>query len=184
MSSKTLMSVAEFDVLPEREGWNVELSEGELVMTASPRAFHNTIRDNLGMSLGNYAKANRIGAVIWELEFKLDNSTVRMADLAFIARERWAQADKTRLAEVVPDLAIEVVSPSHTASDLALKIQQYLRAGSQIVWVVYPELQRVHIYTPGERVEVRTTAAHQVLDAPELLPGWSLPLNGPFSAAW
>ncbi|HEY7837887.1 MAG TPA: Uma2 family endonuclease [Terriglobales bacterium] len=181
MGSRTLMSVAEFDALPEREGWKVELSAGELVMTASPRAFHNTIRDNLGMSLGNYAKANRIGTVIWELEFKLDAATVRIPDLAFVARERWAQADKTRLAEVVPDLAIEVVSPSNTASDLALKIQQYLRAGSQIVWVVYPELQRVHIYTPGERVEVR--AARQVLDAPELLPGWSLPLDELFAAA-
>src|SRR6185437_7511344 len=136
VGSRTLMSkmsAAEFDALPEREGWKVELSAGELVMTASPRAFHNTIRDNLGMSLGNYAKANRIGTVIWELEFKLDDATVRIPDLAFVARERWAQTDKTRLAEVVPDLAIEVVSPSNTASDLALKIQQYLRAGTQIV---------------------------------------------------
>jgi len=45
VSSKTLMSVAEFDVLPEREGWKVELNEGELVMSQMPSVLHGWVRD-------------------------------------------------------------------------------------------------------------------------------------------
>lgn len=176
MSTKAPMSVAEFDALPEREGWKVELSDGELIMTAAARAFHNLVRDRLGRSLGDFADKHGLGEVLWETDFKLETNTVRIPDVAFISARRWRGVDPRALMDFAPDLAVEVVSPSNNADDLALKVRQYLRAGTRLVWVIYPESRLVYIYRPGERPEIREAETGQVLDAPALLPGWSLPL--------
>lgn len=149
-------------------------------MTASARAFHTLVRDRLGASLIHFFTTHALGEVLWETDFKLETSTVRIPDLAFISGQRWRGVDPHALLDFAPDLAVEVVSPSNNADDLALKVRQYLRAGSALVWVVYPESKMVYIFRPGERPEVREAEAGHSLDAPELLPGWSLPLRTHF----
>ena len=47
-----------------------------------------------------------------------------------------------------PDITVEVVSPSDTAAELGRKASEYLEAGSQRVWVVYPESRRGKVYRP------------------------------------
>ncbi|HKR97084.1 MAG TPA: Uma2 family endonuclease, partial [Candidatus Angelobacter sp.] len=54
-----------------------------------------------------------------------------------------------------PALAVEVISPSNSAQDMAKKTQQYLAAGSKIVWIVYPSLRLVEIHTPSGLHQVR-----------------------------
>jgi Uma2 family endonuclease len=74
-----------------------------------------------------------------------------------------------------PDLAIEIVSPGDDASDLRQKVKQYLDAGALIVWVVYPRTEQVEIYTPGNTA--RILGIEDTLEAPELLPGFRLPVR-------
>ncbi|HVA90373.1 MAG TPA: Uma2 family endonuclease [Chloroflexota bacterium] len=174
MASHTLLSLADFDALPPREGWKVELNQGELVMTASPRPSHSVIRDRLGVSLTTFASTRILGQVLWETEVALSADSVRIPDLAFISAGRWSQLDPDQRIEGAPDLAIEVVSPSNGAADIALKVQQFLRSGAQAVWVVYPKPRLVYTYAPGERPEILEPP--QSLAAHALLPGWSMPL--------
>jgi Uma2 family endonuclease len=65
----------------------------------------------------------------------------RRPDLAFISHERWPLERRAPMAaawEVVPDLAVEVVSPTNTANDVQDKVRDYCRAGVRLLWVVYP----------------------------------------------
>ncbi|MGH9488095.1 MAG: hypothetical protein ACRD04_10965 [Terriglobales bacterium] len=79
-----------------------------------------------------------------------------------------------------PELAEAVVSPSNDASEVTLKGKQYLFSGAKLVPIVYPQARKAYIYRPGERPETR--ADGQVLDAAEILPGWSMGLTKLFDS--
>ena len=80
---------------------------------------------------------------------------------------------------VAPDLAVEVVSPSDSASDLDRKVHQYLAAGTPLVWVVYPVTKNIMVYRKsGERLEF---AVGQQVSDPELLPGLNIPVDEIFA---
>ncbi|MGH9404766.1 MAG: Uma2 family endonuclease [Terriglobia bacterium] len=176
MTTKTLMSIEEYDALPEKEGVKYELSEGELItVAASPRLYHNRVRDELAFSLRQFVRANKLGEVTIETDFKLSEDVVRIPDVAFITASRAVSIDPKKRLEGEPDLAVEVVSPTDDPEDLIVNIRQYLRTGAQAVRVLYPEARVAYIYKPGERPDVRE--ASQNLDDPELFPGFSVPLS-------
>jgi len=108
--------------------------------------------------------------------------TVRFPDVSYIDHDRLAKTDPDSYIQGAPALAIEVVSPSDTAQELARKIAQYLEAGAAIVWVAYPETREVHVFyprpgNPSER-EARILTEGETLTAPDLLPGWEgIPLR-------
>lgn len=74
--------------------------------------------------------------------------------------------------EGAPELAVEVVSPSDSAEDLEVRVEQYLHFGSKQVWVVYPKTKRIHVFRPESQVRVLDET--QTLDAAELFPGFSV----------
>jgi Uma2 family endonuclease len=79
---------------------------------------------------------------------------------------------------VAPDLVIEIVSKNDRADDLMLKVSQYLEAGAQAVWLIYPKTRLAYRYVPGKREpEVRSADTGDKFEEPELLPGFSLSLT-------
>jgi len=173
MATTTLMSIEQFDALPDKGGTRYELDAGVLIsMLASPSLFHNMIRDRLGMKLYAFVEAQKLGLVFWETDFQLSEATVRIPDLSFLRAERVQELNPHQRPRGAPDLAIEVASVSDTPDDLARKAQQYLAAGARAVWVLYPEARLAYLYRPGGHIEVREDA--QALDNPELLPGFSV----------
>jgi Uma2 family endonuclease len=63
-----------------------------------------------------------------------------------------------------------VVSPSETAADLHKKIRQYLAAGSQAVWIVYPDSHEVEVHHCNKTIRLFTE--NDTLTANDLLPGF------------
>ncbi|HEV2349997.1 MAG TPA: Uma2 family endonuclease [Terriglobia bacterium] len=176
MATKTLMTIEQFDALPEVEGVKYELDEGVLItVLASARLFHNMIRDRLGNEIFNFLKEHKLGLVTWETDFRLSETTVRIPDISFIRAERFQGLDPHQRPEGAPDLAVEIASPSDKPDDLARKAQQYLATGSRAVWVLYPGARLAYLYKPGERIEVRDDT--QSLDNSELLPGFGVQLS-------
>jgi Uma2 family endonuclease len=179
MATKTLLSIQEYDALPEKEGVKYELNEGELItVAASPRLLHNRVRDEIGFSMRDFLRSHRLGEVTMETDFRLSEGVVRIPDIAFIRAERLPGIDPRQRIQGAPDLAIEVVSPTDDPNDLVLRIQQYLNSGARAVWVLYPDARLAYLYRSGERPEIRE--ADQNLDGPEILPGFSLPLSHVF----
>ena len=176
METRILMTIEQYDALPEREGVKYELNEGELLaVSPSPRLVHNRVRDEIGFRLRELVRSHQLGEVTMETDFKLAEGTIRIPDVAFVRADRLLGIDPRQRLEGAPDLAVEVASPSDDPDDLVLKAQQYLTAGARAVWIIYPEARLAYIYKPGQRPEVRD--ARQSLDDAELLPGFSAPLS-------
>jgi Uma2 family endonuclease len=179
--NKTLLSIEEYDALPEKEGVKYELNAGELIIVAPlPRLVHNRVRGRLSRRLATFVEEKGLGEVTSETDFNLSEGVVRIPDVAFIRADRERGIDPRKRIEGAPDLAVEVVLPNDDPDDLVVKVQQYLHSGARAVWILYPEARMVYIYKPGERPEIRE--AGQNLDAPEILPGFSMPLTEIFAS--
>jgi Uma2 family endonuclease len=182
MGTKTLLTVADYAALDEPEGVRYELSEGELLMTPSPSFFHNDLRDELNSRLRAFVRQRKLGKVIAEIDFKLGGETVRRPDVAFISAQRLRGIDLNAVPlPIAPDLALEIVSPNDRADDLLLKVSQYLAAGVRAVWLLYPNTRLAYRYLAGKlEPEVRSAEASHTFEEPELLPGFSIPLDQVF----
>ncbi len=177
MSTQTLLTVAEFERLPD-DGNQHELDEGELIVMPPPMLGHGRIQIRLARTLGNFVDINALGEVLTETGFRLFADTVRAPDVSFIASKNRSRLDLKHYSELAPDLAIEILSPSDVASQWNRKIRQYLKAGSHTVWVIDPEVQTVSVYNSDG--SFRMLGPDDQIDAPELLPGFSVPVHSLF----
>jgi len=102
---------------------------------------------------------------------------MRRPDVAFVSYQRWAKDQDLSSGngwEVVPDLAVEVISPTDLAAEVMRKVYEYLEAGVVEVWLVYPELRRVHRF--NSIGGITSVGPAGMLDGGDLLPGFELPL--------
>jgi Uma2 family endonuclease len=60
--------------------------------------------------------------------------------------------------QLAPDLAVEVVSPNDTASEVQWKVQMCLKAGVRLVWAVCPDTRSVMVYESLKEISTFTTA--------------------------
>jgi Uma2 family endonuclease len=79
----------------------------------------------------------------------------------------------------VPDLAVEVISPSDRPAAIAAKVATWLAHGTRMVVVVYPAERRVRVHRPG--TAPRELSEPAVLDGEDVLPGWRLALTRLFA---
>ncbi len=98
--------------------------------------------------IDRFVVANPLGRVVQEMIFDLRPQVdrERRPDVAFVSFGRWAQdrpIPRARSWAVIPDLAIEIVSPTNAADDIAEKLEEYFKVGVRHVWVVYPRQSKV-----------------------------------------
>lgn len=175
MGATTKLTFEEFQKLPEREGTIYELDEGELLMEPSPAVRHNLIRQRIAMKLMQFVESRHLGIVLEEMDFRLSADTVRNPDVAFVPAEDVKKIDLDRSpVDGAPALAVEVISPSNSAQDVAKKKQQYLHAGCNVVWIVYPSLRLVEVHSASESRQVQEP---ELLSEEKLFHGFSLSLS-------
>jgi Uma2 family endonuclease len=155
-----------------------ELRKGKLVMLTPATPKHGKVAMQIGRILANFVIEHDLGEVYAaETGFKLAENpdTVRAPDAAFVARDRIPPPDEQEGYWVLaPDLVVEVVSLHDRAKDLQTKVSEWLEAGVQLVWVVYPESQLVVEYRSFD--QVRLILADAALDGGRVLPGFTCPL--------
>lgn len=155
-------------------GRRYELVEGELRVMSPAGNLHGRIAMRVGSSIEQHVRAHKLGVVFAaETGFLLarDPDTVRAPDAAFVSTERFApHADAEGYLPLAPDLAVEVVSPNDTFSQVEEKALAWLDAGSFLVLVVDPGTRTVHVYRAKDKIAVLDE--HDELDATDVVPGW------------
>lgn len=164
--------------LPENENKRLELIDGVIYEMAASSPANTVIAARFVRYIGSYVDDNDLGFVTGaDGGYELDVHNVPQPDAAFISKVRQPTLpDKFRIA---PDLVVEVISPSERPHKVLDKINRYLRAGTRLVWAVYPEDRVVHVYRMGEgsSANVKVVIADEALDGEDVLPGFTLPLS-------
>lgn len=182
MATATLITSAEFQARPDefdQSGNRIkeELIVGEIVKMPPASKQHVWRKNRIARILSRYFDAApQLGLDVFvELAFEVSQHDTLVPDVAVLHTQRLAEPD--RIVKGAPEIAIEVISPTDTASGIKRKIKAYLENGAGSVWIFYDD-GSVMLHNGSQ---VRVLEGEQLLEDP-LLPGFSVPVSTFFRA--
>jgi Uma2 family endonuclease len=186
MTSSSLLASEHETVLAVQDEPLYEIVNGQRVDIPPMSAYATWLAARLHMRLGLYAEDKGLGTSVPEMLFVLDaeHNLRRRPDVAFVSTARWPldrALPETGDWEVVPDLAVEVISPNDVFKDVLAKVREYFHYGAQVVWVIAPEERQVYVYDSPTHVHV--LAGQDELTGSEVVPGFRMPLGQLFQPA-
>lgn len=157
------------------DGYRYELVKG-VIHRMPPAGFEHGIRaSEIGSLLTVHVKEHKLGCVCSaETGFKISQNpdTVRAPDAAFVSQ---AAIDEKGIPkgywEGAPDLAVEVISPSDTYTEVAGKVDEWLNAGCAMVWVIDPRRETVEVYRSPEDMAV--LRGDDILEGQDVIEGFA-----------
>jgi Uma2 family endonuclease len=178
--SGTKLTYDDFVLFPD-DGKRHELIDGEHYVTPSPNRRHQELVGRFHLIIGGWLQSHPIGRVyLSPFDVVISQFDVVEPDLLYMSNERAAQVLTEANVQGVPELVIEIGSPSTRKRDETIKRRLYERSGVNEYWVVDPELDVVRVYRSGDSGFGKPTEwsleAGDVLTTP-LLSGLELPLS-------
>jgi Uma2 family endonuclease len=169
MSTTRTMTEAELRALP-RDGFKRELVDGEI--RVSPAGFpHGVVIMLLGARLTTHVRDRGLG---WVADSStgcwMPSGNLRVPDLTFVATERLPGGVVEGFLDVVPDLVVEVLSPSDSERAILDKVGEYLASRVRLVWVVDPQERRAAVHR--SLTAVRAVSEADALDGEDVVPGF------------
>ncbi len=174
------MTVEDLLTWPDDDGCRYEVVEGVLVRMAGskPRALFITMR--LLRALDAYVEEQGLGQVtppdgVYDFEHTGQPNTGLLPDIGFIRAALLPQLDLDKMIPFAPDLAVEIASDNQYRPAMNLKVGRYLKAGTRLVWIIYPRWQQVDVWQPGDTAATTLTGGN-TLDGKDVVPGFSYPV--------
>jgi Uma2 family endonuclease len=163
------------------DDYRYELVAGRVVRMSPVAHQHGRIVMRVGYLLSRHLDGRHLGVVSTEVGFKLASNpdTVRAPDVAFLCQERIPRPEPRGFMDGPPDLAIEVLSPGDSPSEVAAKVEEYLVAGVRVVVVVDPDARVVRAIRPSLE-SVTLQADRDVLDLQDVIVGFRCTLREVF----
>jgi len=151
-----------------------EIVHGQRVELPPMSFFAILIASRLNTALSTFVEAHQLGTSVTEALFILagQEKIRRRPDVAFVSHHTWPRTrpfPKEGDLEVVPDLAVEVVSPTDLAEQVFAKIVEYFHYGVKQVWMILPTLEMVYVYDSLRTVRV-VTEDQELADT--IIPGF------------
>jgi Uma2 family endonuclease len=173
--TKTLLTAKELSAMGD-EGKFCELVDGELVRMSPSFLPEARVVRTVQRLLDNFVFPRRLGEIFGpDLGYELTPHRVRAPDVSFVSAEKLAAyGNPQEFAKVVPDLAVEVISPEVKYGYLQRKIRDYFEAGVRLLWIVDPEMQTVTVHRSPVDLYVLTAA--DTLSGEDVIPGFSCPI--------
>lgn len=175
-SAKKLMTAEEFcDWVhqPEQDDRWFELVRGEVIELPPPIRPHGVVCLRVGYVLGDYTERRGFGYVTCNnagVILERNPDTVRGPDVALYEDVNTFAELPSGYGEVPPRLAVEVLSPNDRANQVLRKINDYLRCGVGLVWIIDIEIRTVTVHQPGKS-QVELTE-NQEVTGEDVLPGF------------
>jgi Uma2 family endonuclease len=169
-----------------------ELIDGERIIKMPNVLGPGKAIQALFVALFIYVQQNRLGRVFNEITFILPGKHgpkwvkgSRIPDVMFYAGTRFedyeAQTPDANLRpiELIPDLVVEVVSPTDKYTDVNRKVEVYLKDGVRLIWVIDPQVRTAMVYAPGQPIIMLNE--DDVLRGGDVVPGFEMMLKDVFA---
>jgi Uma2 family endonuclease len=172
----------DLSLMPD-DGFRYELVKGELRRMNPAGNVHGRVTMSVAWRLAQYVEENQLGTVYAaETGFRLasDPDTVRAPDVAFVSRARVEMVGEVEgFWPEAPDLAVEVVSPGDSYTDVEEKVFDWLDVGTKMVVVINPRQRSSTVYKSP--TDIIALAEADVLDGGEIVPGFELAIREIFA---
>ena len=157
-----------------------EIIDGRHYVTPSPELFHQAISKRLLFQLMDAIEGPELGLVFCApLDLHLGRGTVVQPDLIVVAAGTEEILGDKKLTGV-PDMVVEILSPSTRGHDRRRKKQRYERAGIREFWIVDPETRQIEQFVlHNGRYGVPKVATRRL--RLEVLPGVGIDLASLFA---
>ncbi len=166
------------------QGIKGELIRGVLCETVSVGEEHGHIAGIFITFLNVHVRPQRLGRVGGTdvgVLIQRDPDMVREPDVYYVSSDRLPLSIRVQgYLEVMPELVVEIVSPTDQQQAVNDKTTMWLAHGVLMVIEVYPAERAVMVHRPG--VPAATLTGDDVLDGCDVLPGFALPLSEIFDA--
>lgn len=163
--AESLITAAEFAEMPN-PGYPQELVRGVIVNMTPPKFRHGKVCNRIAYLLTGFVDGHQLGHVVGNdsgVITEQDPDTVRGPDVYFVSYAKVPLDANPEYLTVAPDAVFEVLSPSDRWSEVLKKVAEYLLCGVPAVYVLDPELSRIHCYYPNHPEEI--------LERPQQLKG-------------
>ena len=175
---KKMFTAEELLHLPT-DGRRLELVKGKVYEMAPAGGRHGYVANRAAVRLTVHVDSAGLGHVFTaETGFILRRNpdTVRAPDVSFVSRSRLSVEDiPDEYVALAPDLVVEVVSPSDRRREVREKVEEWLRAGVRLVWVIYPVTRSADVYRCID--DVSHLSEDDVLDGEDVVPGFACRLG-------
>ncbi len=159
------------------EGEQYELVNGALE-ERHVGVLSDLIAGRLFVRLSPFCEAHQLGWVMIPSSGGFQSATrqVRKPDVAFVRYGRFpGEEPPTGHAHLLPDLAVEVAAPNDGYDEVEQKIEEYLRAGVRLVWVISPPNRTVRVLRVNGTSH--TCREGDELDGEDVVPGFRCPVR-------
>ena len=179
---KELFTAEELERLSS-SGKRMELVKGKVYEMAPAGGRHGFVALRITTPLSahvwqldlGYVFAAETGFII-----RRDPDTVRAPDVAFVSIDRMSLEDlPDGFIETIPDLVVEVVSPGDSRREVREKVEDWLRAGVRLVWVLFPATRTATVYRSFD--DVTELSEDDALDGGDVVLGFSCSLREVFA---
>ena len=164
---------------PESTGY--ELVDGELVPVMPATRTPSWVAGEVFGRMREHVLRTNAGAVyadVWcHLVLAYDPERLRAPDIAYFGPAKLESASDDEIFHVVPDLAVEVFSPTNRRKpgDFQQRVRDYLDAGVPLLWIIYPDARYAMVHGPDGTARMKRES--EALDGEEILPGFRLELG-------
>ncbi|MFN8513901.1 MAG: Uma2 family endonuclease [Thermomicrobiales bacterium] len=160
--------------MPEKPGIRYELVSGELIEVPGASIEHAFLAKHVVKLLDSVVETHDLGIAVGDgaaFLLRRHPDLLRIPDAAFISWDRLPDRKLPRsFVHLIPDLAVEIVSPNDRANEISEKVHEYLDAGTSLVWILWPRRRMVSVYEPDR--DIRELGADDYLDGGDVLPGF------------
>ncbi|HTL58818.1 MAG TPA: Uma2 family endonuclease [Candidatus Limnocylindrales bacterium] len=172
----------ELQALPD-DGYQHEVVDGKLVLSPKNDFYHGRICMRLSAALHDYAAKNRLGIVLdSSTGFWMKNHNCRAPDISFVPKGRLEELgfkpSTRKFFPRAPDLAVEVLSPNNTRTEINARLKDFFSSGTKIAWIINPTTKSVEVcHSPDKKIPLDSEGS---LDGEHLLPGFRYPIAALF----
>ncbi len=148
----SFISLKQFYEMREESDDLLEYIDGVVYMSPSPSTKHQRVSSRLQLKFGNFlgGRSCEIFTAPYDVHLKKDGvegDKVIIPDISIIC-------EKSGFTETkyvgVPDLIVEILSPSNQSHDLVTKLNLYMKFGVKEYWIVNPMLNSITVYVLNE----------------------------------
>ena len=178
-----LLTIADWDAMPSRDGNRYEIIEGELFVSCSPGLTHERVAINLILLIGNFLTKSPVGEIVANVGVILSSFSGVIPDIVVFINEQSDTIITNDRLTGPPALVIEILSPgaANVRRDRVNKLNLYAKHAVPEYWIVDPKNKTLdrYIRTSSSLILEETLHPEDTLTT-TALPGFSCPVSAVF----